>query len=93
MAPWNRYTFQRTREFMPTATVRRDTGPVSPLRPDPQDVAAITFECDSSRVTSQEFLHTFDTDGFIVAHPGKVLAEHYANGMTATTSHLSQSVA
>ena len=91
--PWNRWTFQHVREFVPTAQVRRGTGPVTPLPRAVRDLDSISFESDGVRQTVREFLDSSYTDGFLVLHRGRILAEHYANDMTESTAHLSQSVA
>jgi CubicO group peptidase (beta-lactamase class C family) len=92
LAPWNRLTFQRVREFVPTTVVRRAANP-SPLIDDLRDLVSIPFESDGLRSTVGEFLESSETDGFMILHRGRAAAEYYSNGMTARTPHLSQSVA
>ncbi len=92
-APWNRWSFQHVREIVPTASVWRGTGPVTPLPEAPQEIERIDFEIDGKRDRVGSFLQSSYTDGFLVLHRGKVVAEHYLNGMTVRTPHLSQSVA
>jgi CubicO group peptidase (beta-lactamase class C family) len=92
-APWNRWTFQHVREMTPTAQVWRGRGPTSPLPVALQDIDAVSFEVDGKRDTVGDFLNSSFTDGFLVLHRGRVIAERYMNGMTERTPHLSQSVA
>lgn len=92
-APWNRWTFQHIREMLPTARVWRGAGPASVLPTDPQDIDAIAFEADGRQGTIAGFLAESFTDGLLVLHGGKVVAERYLNGMAPHTLHLSQSVA
>lgn len=92
LAPWNRVTFQRVRQFMPTAVVRRGSGASSSLGEAPQPLAELQFACDGARTTLRDFLDASETDGFLVVHRGNVILEHYANGMTRETPHLAQSV-
>ena len=92
-APWNRWTFQHVREMAPTAQVWRGPGPVSALPAQPQEIDAIPFEADGVPGTIGGFLETSYTDGMLVLHRGKVVAERYLNGMQPHTLHLSQSVA
>ncbi len=92
-APWNRWTFQHVREMLPTAQVWRGPGPVSPLPASLREIDAIAFEADGLPGTIGGFLETAYTDGMLVLHRGAVVAERYLNGMTAHTTHLSQSVA
>ena len=59
-----------------------------------QDLGRICFTChDGRRSTVTALLQDTFTDGFLVAHRGCIVAEHYFNGMTPRTLHLSQSVA
>jgi CubicO group peptidase (beta-lactamase class C family) len=92
-APWNRWTFQHVREMTPTAQVWRGRGPVSPLPANLQDIDPISFEVDGKRETVGAFLQSSFTDGLLVLHRGRVIAERYLNGMSRRTPHLSQSVA
>jgi len=90
-APWNRYSFQHVREFVPTALVRRSPTPHA-WRHAWQDITAIGFEIDGQRSTIAQFLASSYTDGFCVVHRGALVAEHYDNGMDAHSTHLVQSV-
>lgn len=89
--PWNRDTFQRVRELVPTAQVRRSSTPPSWSRA-PQDLGSVEFEIDGRRNTVNDFLDASYTDGFCVVHRGQIIAEHYYNGMREHTQHLLQSV-
>lgn len=90
-APWNRYAFQHVREFVPTVPVARGER-VSALPCAPAELGGIEFESQGVRQSVEEFLRTSDTDGFLVLHRGRIVYERYGNGMTAATTHLSQSV-
>jgi CubicO group peptidase (beta-lactamase class C family) len=57
-----------------------------------QDVESVGFEIDRRRDTVAGFLSNSYTDGFCVVHRGKIVVEHYDNGMTEHTLHLLQSV-
>src|SRR4051812_5363185 len=92
-APWNRWTFQHVREIVPTSQVWRGKGSPSPLPAAPLDIGDIRFALDGHQSTIGKFLDESFTDGLLVIHRGKVIAERYFNGMTAHTPHLSQSVA
>src|SRR6185295_15818720 len=77
-----------------TALIARGDGPVRELPPAPRELGAIAFEdVDGSTSTVDEMLATTWTDGFLVLHEGRLVAEQYRNGMTPATLHLSQSVA
>ena len=89
--PWNRRTFQRVRELVPTAQVRRSSTP-APWSRALQDLGSVEIEIDGRRETVDQFLAASFTDGFCVVHRGKIVAEHYNNGMSEHTLHLVQSV-
>ena len=89
--PWNRRTFQRVRELVPTAQVRRSSTP-APWSRALQDLGSVEIEIDGRRETVDQFLAASFTDGFCVVHRGKIVAEHYDNGMSEHTLHLVQSV-
>ena len=89
--PWNRYTFQRVREFLPTAPILRGKT-VSPLPSNHEDIGAITFEAQGGRKTVDQMIDDNYTDGFMVYLDGKVIHESYYNGMTPRSVHLCQSV-
>ncbi len=79
-APFNRWGFQHVRELIPTADIPNDRRRVRELPVDqrPIDVGP--------------FLAETDTDGFVCLHRGRLLAEHYGNGMTPATPHILMSV-
>ena len=89
--PWNRSTFQRVRELVPTSQVRRGSTPENWSRAS-QDLGALQFEIDGQHDTIRGFLNGSYTDGFCVAHRGRIICEQYENGMTEHTLHLLQSV-
>lgn len=92
--PWNRWSFQHVREFLPTAEVWRGQGPVSELAQAPQDLGQVRYtKSDGTSSTIEALLDDTYTDGFLVAHRGRIITERYFNGMTPRTLHLSQSVA
>ena len=78
---------------MPTAAVWRGEGPASPLPTAPADLCDIQFHAEGAPLTVRRFLDESFTDGFLVLFRGRIVMEHYANGMTRSTTHLSQSVA
>jgi CubicO group peptidase (beta-lactamase class C family) len=92
-APWNRWTFQRVREMVPTTQVWRGDGPASPLPVALRDIDTVRFEIDGRQQTVGTFLRGSYADGFLVLHRGAIVTEQYFNGMTGKTPHLSQSVA
>ncbi len=94
LPPFNRWSFQNIRSLFPTTDVSRGGGQVRAFDADKQDLGGITFTAaDGTRKTVSEWLNESYTDGFLVAHRGRVVAESYHNDMTPQTPHLSQSVA
>lgn len=79
-APFNRWGFQHVRELIPSADIPNDPRRV-------RELPAAKRELDLG-----SFLAETDTDGFVVLHRGRVVAEHYANAMTAETPHILMSV-
>ncbi|MFC3320548.1 serine hydrolase domain-containing protein [Mesorhizobium cantuariense] len=92
LAPYNRWTFQRVREFMPTASIWRGRGPVLPLQERIKDIDGIEFEVGRRRSTIREFLDKSLTDGFLILSRGEVIAERYMNGLRPHCQHLAMSV-
>src|SRR6266508_414840 len=79
-APFNRWAFHHVREIVPSADIPNAAGEVLALPSAPQ------------RLPLGAFLEETDTDGLAVLHRGKLVFEHYANGMTAETPHILMSV-
>jgi CubicO group peptidase (beta-lactamase class C family) len=93
IGPYNRWTFQNVRDVVPTTRVWRGQGPTSAFETNLQDIGGISFEFDGISHTIDDFLDATFTDGFLVLHKGRIVAERYMNGMQRQTPHLSQSVA
>jgi CubicO group peptidase (beta-lactamase class C family) len=89
--PRNRRTFQRVRELVPTAQVRRSDTPHVWARAL-QDLGTVPFEIDGRSSRVRDFLESSYTDGFCVVHRGRLVAEQYFNGMNEHSLHLVQSV-
>ena len=79
-APYNRWAFHHVRELIPSADIANDPRRIRELPSAPR------------RLVDDRFLAQTDTDGFVVLHRGRMLAEHYANGMTPETPHILMSV-
>jgi CubicO group peptidase (beta-lactamase class C family) len=93
-APFNRWGFTHIQDLMPTARIARGAGPVSELEPgDPADLERVVFaSADGQRRTVAETVDSTFTDGFLVLHHGRVVAERYGSGLTPDTRHLLMSV-
>jgi len=91
--PWNRWSFQHIREFLPTVEVWRGNGPVRALPRNEQrldDLPVIGIDADPAALSTM--LEATFTDGFLVLKGGAVAYERYYNGMDERTLHLAQSV-
>ena len=89
--PFNRWSFQHIRELIPTARIARGAAP-APLPRAERDVLGFRFSYGDRELTVAELLEETYTDGFLVLHQGRVVAEHYFNGMAPDVPHLLMSV-
>jgi CubicO group peptidase (beta-lactamase class C family) len=90
--PFNRWAFQHLRELIPTARISRGSGPVRRLPRAERDISEIRFRSGDRNLTVAEMLADTYTDGFLVLHRGRIVAEQYFNGMSPGTPHLLMSV-
>jgi CubicO group peptidase (beta-lactamase class C family) len=91
--PGNRWAFQHVRELIPTARIRHGRGPAWPLERDEQPIGALRFDVSGGRsMTVSELLDESYTDGFLVLHGDRIVAEEYRNHMEEDTPHLLMSV-
>ena len=92
-SPFNRWAFHHVREIVPSTDIPNDPASVMELPSDPIDLRTLTIGSDRGKpISFGSFLHETDTDGFVVLHRGRVVHEHYANGMTAAAPHILMSV-
>lgn len=92
--PFNRWSFQRVREVLPTTPVGRGNDTVRDIPRAEQDLDALPIETfDGRTISLMELFDETYTDGFLVIHRGAIVYERYFNGMNAGSLHLSQSVA
>jgi CubicO group peptidase (beta-lactamase class C family) len=91
--PFNRWSFQHMREIVSSAAIHRGAGPASALERRDGAVERIAFQApDGSEWTIGQMLAKTYTDGFLVLHRGRVVAEHYDNKLTPATRHIIFSV-
>lgn len=88
-APFNRWGFQHVRELVPSADIANDPEGVSPLPAAREDLSALEIEPGTDLA---RFLEVTDTDALVVLRRGRIVFEHYANGMSAHTPHILMSV-
>jgi len=91
-APYNKWAFQHVREIVPSANVPNAPGDVWKLVSEPKDFSSFRFEHSGRQYSIDQFLDKSDTDGLVILHRGKVILEHYDNGMTSDTPHILMSV-
>jgi CubicO group peptidase (beta-lactamase class C family) len=92
IAPHNRWAFHHVRELIPTADIANDPRAIRELPVSLQDLN-IKVEPDSGEpLTLAQFLAETQTDGFVVLHRARLIAEHYGNGMGPDDPHILMSV-
>jgi CubicO group peptidase (beta-lactamase class C family) len=92
-SPFNVWGFQHVREIVPTADIPNDPDSLWRLPPVDANFSDLAIEdSKGQRVDLQTFLTATQTDAFVVVHRGRVLVEHYANGMGTATPHILMSV-
>ena len=77
--PFNRWAFRHVRELIPTAEIANDPASVRPLPEAPVEIPG--FDAMAA-----------DCDALLALHGGRIVAERYAEGMTATAPHILMSV-
>jgi len=90
--PQNRWAFQHVRELIPSARIRRGSGPVWRLRRDERPVHDVRFESSGGTTSVAQLLDESYTDAFLVLQGERIIAEEYRNGMEPDTPHLLMSV-
>ena len=92
-APANRWTFHHLREIVPTAQVHRGPGAPRPL-PDgpPLDLDDVVVDLGRETTTAAAIVARSYTDGVLVLHDGRVLAERYPGAMAPHQAHVLMSV-
>ena len=91
-SPFNRWAFHHVRELIPSADIANDPRRIREL-PSERRSMDVRIDPDSGEALDLEaFLRETDTDGMAIVHRGRLVFEHYANGMTAETPHILMSV-
>ena len=87
------WSFQHIEELFPTAAISRGPGPPAELTDASAPVGDIIVgHPDGTSSTVAEIMAATNTDGWIVTHNGRMVAEHYFRGMAPGTRHLLMSV-
>ena len=91
-APFNRWAFHHVRELIPTADIPNDPRRIRELPVEKRGLE-LRIDPDSGEPFNlEQFLAETQTDGFAVLHRGRLVAEHYGNGMTEEKPHILMSV-
>jgi hypothetical protein len=92
-APFNRWAFQHVRELVPSADIAANPDDLWRLPPVDTDLTGLAIDDgEGDKLSLDAFLATTATDAFVLVHRGRVVAEHYAHGMSASTPHILMSV-
>src|SRR4051794_31541431 len=86
--PFNRWGFLHVRELARTARISRGSGPVTELPSAPRDLSGVSVEGLRLETAIAEAY----IDGICVVHDGRVVLEHYVDGMRPDDTHLLMSV-
>jgi CubicO group peptidase (beta-lactamase class C family) len=87
------WTFSHIAEIFPTAVISRGSGPAAPLQRCIEPVAELPCrDQDGNQSTVGEIMAATNTDGWMVVHGDRILAEQYAETMEPATLHLLMSV-
>lgn len=91
--PHQRHAFQRVRELVPTAPIRREGGALLALPVDPVPLDDLRVpSLDSGTTSLSTHLVETNADAVCVVHRGRIVYERYLNGMSERTLHLMMSV-
>lgn len=97
--PYNRWAFQHLREVIPTQRIARGADGFTPLPyherqldPAAVNLTRVMPRADGEPSTLAEVIADTSTDAVVILHDGRIVYEHYENGMTPDTPHLLMSV-
>jgi CubicO group peptidase (beta-lactamase class C family) len=86
--PNGRWAFHHMRELGPTVQVWRGEEKPSMLREAPQDMDGLRFEDDKGgQISLADWQRATYTDGLLVLHKGRVVAQKHYSGMAAHQPH------
>jgi CubicO group peptidase (beta-lactamase class C family) len=90
--PFNRWAFHHVRELIPSADIPNDPRRIRELPVEKRSIDLRVDPDSGEALDLDAFLRETDTDGMAIVHRGKLIFEHYANGMSAETPHILMSV-
>lgn len=90
--PLNRWAFQNTSAFLPTATIKSLNEPTQfKVSPD-STIDSLIIDAAETTFTVPELLDNLDTDSIVIVRKGEIVYEKYFNTMDVNSEHLLQSV-
>ena len=91
--PFNRWAYHHVRELIPTACISRGAATVWSLAYQPQELMDLRFtNHENTLVSVEKFLHSSQTDGFLVLHQGRIVTERYFNDLKQHEPHILMSI-
>jgi CubicO group peptidase (beta-lactamase class C family) len=90
--PFNRWGFLHVRELAHTARISRGSGPVRELPGEPGALDGVTVPFGGESLPLARALDETYTDGLCAVHDGRIVLEHYVEGMGPADTHLLMSV-
>lgn len=90
--PLNRWAFQNTAAFLPTATIKSADEPAQFKTSLDSTINSLIIDVADTAFTIPELLEDLDTDALVVIRKGEIVYEKYFNTMGVNSEHLLQSV-
>jgi len=90
--PLNRWAFQNTSAFLPTATIKSSNEPAQFRVSLDSSIDTLIIDVAETTFTLPELLEDLDTDALVVVRKGEIVYEKYFNTMGMNSQHLLQSV-
>ncbi len=88
-APFSSWAFSHVREIIPTADIPNDPSDVWQLKTELRDLSTLAVD---ENLDLNAYLAATYTDGFIIVHDGRVVAEEYRNAAGPHKPHILMSV-
>lgn len=89
---FSQWAFQHVREIVPSAEIANNPSHVRPFIRALQDISSLRVKVGTDSISFPAFLDETSTDALVVLHDGKLVFEHYANGMQSSTQHIMMSL-
>ncbi len=88
-APFSAWAFSRVRELIPTADIPNNPTDVWELPSEPQNLSELRIDAN---LDLEGYLEATYTDGFVVLHKSRIVAEEYRTAAGAHEPHILMSV-